>query len=663
MAATLDKDTIVKHSFWVLAGGYVVLVLACLVVLKTSVGDTVRKEKEDMEKAEAVVKGINDPKNQSFVDAYKKQDEVVDKKKDEVWGKAWETQKDMMTWPRDLQADFQKKYKYFGDPIDPFDRNKFDGQYASQEEEVWQVVQPVMPNGEGVVQCKGDWAEVLQLDRSFPQKPPTKDDIWLAQEDLWIKREMLRIIRDANQSVARFKEVGAEPPAEPNSQPVKAQASADKNAKAAASTSEPEAQARAVPPAGGGPKNKDAKGAKPTAPAPAAAAPKSDPNHKVLKNPNWTLALALVGPEGGKYFLRGKLINSGKRKQSLDTKFKVFLQDPRTVNDPSGVVLSPTGLPLAVGESKAINEPVPEQNAIDGLFGAEQILDWRTAAVKRLDVLQLMYPSSRTAAKMLKPPRFLAEKPSGDSGDSSGDAGDAAPGQPAGGTPLPGAAAGPATATLNGLTINRYTDVSDQVRHMPVAMVVVVDEEHLPELLAAFVNSKLRIQITQYHWQHCREPMNPRNAGDETPPPFIPGGGREPRAGPGFVPSPGRSPPGTIGGQKYAANNPLLGRGGASGFVPGMRPRGPAYGPPRPHATGVGAPGPIRSGPIGGPGFRPATPGITGDQEEEQEDLNLLEVAVYGLASLYERYPPAPPKPADQGTTEDKSAAGSTGGN
>ena len=78
--------------------------------------------------------------------------------------------------------------------------------------------------------------------------------------------------------------------------------------------------------------------------------------------------------------------------------------------------------------------------------------------------------------------------------------------------------------TLNGLIINRYTDVSDQVRHMPVAMVVVVDEEHLPELLAAFVNSKLRIQITQYHWQHCREPMNPRNAGEETPP-FIPGGG------------------------------------------------------------------------------------------------------------------------------------------
>jgi hypothetical protein len=55
-------------------------------------------------------------------------------------------------------------------------------------------------------------------------------------------------------------------------------------------------------------------------------------------------------------------------------------------------------------------------------------------------------------------------------------------------------------------------------------------------------------------------------------------------------------------------------------------------------------------------------PGTVSDEDEEQEDLNLLEVAVYGLASLYERYPPAPKKP-EQGTPEEKPAASSTGGN
>src|SRR5260370_28140797 len=104
MAATLDKDTLVKHSFWILAGCYVVLVLACLALLMTSVGDAVRKEEDELKNAEKKVKDINDPKNQSVVDAYSKQDQIVNDKKDEVWGKAWKTQEDMMTWPRDLQT-------------------------------------------------------------------------------------------------------------------------------------------------------------------------------------------------------------------------------------------------------------------------------------------------------------------------------------------------------------------------------------------------------------------------------------------------------------------------------------------------------------------------------------------------------------------------------
>lgn len=55
--------------------------------------------------------------------------------------------------------------------------------------------------------------------------------------------------------------------------------------------------------------------------------------------------------------------------------------------------------------------------------------------------------------------------------------------------------------------------------------------------------------------------------------------------------------------------------------------------------------------------------GSVGSEDEEQEDLNLLEVAVYGLASIYERYPPAP-KPAEPSSTPDdkQPAAGAPGG-
>lgn len=220
----------------------------------------------------------------------------------------------------------------------------------------------------------------------------------------------------------------------------------------------------------------------------------------------------------------------------------------------------------------------------------------------------------------------------------------------------------PVTTTLNNLDINRYTDVSDQVRHMPVAMVVVVDEEHVPELLAAFVNSKLRIQITQYHWQHCRDHMNPANM-EETPQNAPMPGTRERTAMPGPISSgPTRSSQGTIAGQRYGVNNPaLLGRPGGgerSGRMPGPMPSAGRM-------PGPGPSGPQRPyGPAGGPFNRgPTSSGAVSEDEDEQEDLNLLEVAVYGLASLYERYPPAPKAPEQPATSEEKPTASPTGGN
>src|SRR5690349_8766389 len=104
MAASLDKETLAKHGFWFLVGGYVLLVLGCLAVLATSVSDSVRKEQDELKKSEDLVKGVKGDANQTVVDAYKKQDDLVDSKRNEVWGKAWRTQEDMMTWPRDLQA-------------------------------------------------------------------------------------------------------------------------------------------------------------------------------------------------------------------------------------------------------------------------------------------------------------------------------------------------------------------------------------------------------------------------------------------------------------------------------------------------------------------------------------------------------------------------------
>src|SRR5207248_2814888 len=169
------------------------------------------------------------------------------------------------------------------------------------------------------------------------------------------------------------KEVTPESASEKDNKEVKAGPVAEKDTKSA--KAEPAAL------------EKDQTPAKPIPPA-----TKGDPNHKIFRNPYWEFDLTLAGTDRGKYVLRGKLTNLTKRKQALDIKFKVFLQDPNTVADPSFVELTVADLPLAAGDSKEIaNQPVPEQKAIEGLFGVEQVLNWKTAAVKRLDQLQLMF--------------------------------------------------------------------------------------------------------------------------------------------------------------------------------------------------------------------------------------------------------------------------------
>jgi hypothetical protein len=65
---------------------------------------------------------------------------------------------------------------------------------------------------------------------------------------------------------------------------------------------------------------------------------------------------------------------------------------------------------------------------------------------------------------------------------------------------------------------------------------------------------------------------------------------------------------------------------------------------------GMPPPGGMSGSPFGGSGmpaggmggFFPG--GFGGPSAVEQSDPNLIDVAVYGIASLYERYPPKPPK-------------------
>ena len=667
MAVKFDKDLILKHRFWILIGVFVILALVPPFLLTTSVSDAVEKKRGEYDNAKKAVDGITTPKNEKWVAAAEKKDGYVADKKKEMHEKAWRSQAGMMTYPESLAPIMQPKY--FGDSIEYHDLDKYGRDYNTQLKDAVVDVQPLLPQEgfeNGVVQFAGNSINgVLKLDVAFEKPLPSKEDFWLAQEDLWMKRELLRIIRDANDSVARFHAADEEqPPAE-----VKKPAAAGEAKPAEPTQANPAPAADAKPGSATEPKPAEgtppaatpADGAAPPAPKPApkpVAKKPVDLNHRIFRNQHWELDLTLKPDQSNKKFsVGGTIKNIGHRRRPLnDVTFKVLLQ-PGT--NASGIGLQMSREPLACLETATIapKEFNIDLVAYDGLYGVEEILTWKTAPVKRIDALELDYESSRMASRGLKPPRWYTPPPDAAPTDAGEAGGKAAMMGGMGGPGGPGGGSGAPLVSKSGLRLNRYLDTNEQVRHMPVGMVVIADDEHLAELLSAFTNSRLRIQVTQCHWQVCRDKMAPVELSPSSGPgaPATPGLGALANRGPsgkgmgmgmglGDVRGPGARgnsnnnmfrPPGN-----RPDGNMVIGSRGGSG--PGGRPAGFS----RP-GSGMAPGGGLAGTGLGGAGLKGGFPGAnSAADDEEEESLNLLEVAVYGIASIYEKYPPKPPEAA-----------------
>jgi hypothetical protein len=367
-----------------------------------------------------------------------------------------------------------------------------------------------------------------------------------------------------------------------------------------------------------------------------------DRNHKVFRNPFWELDLTLARNAKNEYVLRGKVTNIGKHREPLDA-FLVYLTNPPFDPAAKGAFLAIEHEPVPVRESVEIKETKIDQNlSIDGITGVEQVLTWRTAPVKRIDQLLIDYKSSRNAGRALRPPPWI-EKATADttapSGGSTGvPSGGAMSGAPpemkgsmdammrGGGAKFGGGSGGQGgDKSKNGLELNRYTDPDDKlanrlnpVRHMPVAMVVILDEDQIHEFLGAFANSKLRIQVLQCHWHHTREKIKPQSEGTGTV--------ADKGAKTGGTRPPGGKVPGegTMGGM-------MAGQGRMMGGMAGM----------------MGMKGMTGMMPGGISGLANLN---RGQEDEEEAEATLVEVSVYGLGSIYSKFPPKPEETA--GTTQ-----------
>ena len=196
---------------------------------------------------------------------------------------------------------------------------------------------------------------------------------------------------------------------------------------------------------------------------------------------------------------------------------------------------------------------------------------------------------------------------------------------PAGGAPgMPAGAMPPRTeeSKVNKISRLRYMHVTPQCRHLPIAMRLVVDQSNIHEILAAVANSALRIQVTQVQMQHAgggatanRNPLPMAGGmvgmfGVAGGPPMA--GGPPPMTGgnPGMIPPPA------------FAGFMLGGRMGGGG---GMSP---------PKGVGPEAGDDVKGGAVKG-----------GTGAKVIDGAQLVEITIYGIATLYERFPPRPGTP------------------
>jgi hypothetical protein len=707
-----DKDQLLKHHFWILVGLSVPFALVAILLLVTSVSGNIATLRSGLLKT----LGLGKQSTHRPEEVKEKQIEAdfLVKKETEAWKKAFLEQESLLRWPRKIEATYHfadglfandvhviklpaektdwpadkpgelihgmliaadeskfeivdkdgknrytffatpkvqqrdgvtddrgekkglsfaslaqlnpketalavsyQKTRYFNDRLTYGERRDYAKAYLSQIPPILRMVDPVRiekdedgkPRLTGVVQLRSSGWTFEATDRDYdeiPDKvkdkliPPEdskflrflgkewntektdiSDEAWIAQEDLWIQTEIYRLIRAANDSLSSFTEVAR-----------------DNNTKTV-----------------------------------------------TYKNPYLAITMQLKNANT----LELHIANQLNRRQKIETmKVRARFVDPKVkaesevfaivtkTNDADP--LQPKG-DRKDGDKRTITVALKQGPRRDGIFGLEQVLTWETAAVKRIEQIAIGMSDdvAQSQKNMSISLRALIEKKPEEAPAASKDGG-----MPQGGSNVgpktgtgvglgapPGAfgAGGAATALDHGFTAERYQEVTPQFRRLPVAVVLIVDQNQVDRVLTAFNNSRLRFLMSQVLLNHYTKSVKPDMPADKADD-GSPSGGVPPGPGPGPGPGPARP----MGGSAFpgAGKSPM----GGSAFPGAGKSPGGSFFP----GGGIGPMGP------GGYG----APAVTATDELEAN----MELVIYGVVTLYERYPPR----AAQGTTASPTA-------
>lgn len=640
--AQINKELLKKHHFWIVAGLVPLLVLIGVLLVWSGAGGAIAAGQATIKTAEDGIKGKM-PKGQGPIKLLEENKSVVASKKDKLWEFNWNEQKEIFKGLTDREG---KLATFLQDPKNPKVALKFgdplpDENYqytAFKKPEVYLKAYEDEVEKTKPTQFNGPWSSILRYVPDWTDTKPQSYMLWLALEDLWIQRGMLEPIRDVTRSMGEFKPVDTKGP-----------------------------DGKPLPP-----------GLK-----------------RTFQSRLWKLDLEVV-KNGSTRAITGKITNITDRLQLFGLgnlmKLNVYFDDSPNPVDyriegefcESKKEMVITYVPLA--------HDLPPDRDPQAIVRVEQVFDARTVPVKRIDAIEIGKTSNRHVSASLKAPKFAPVKvaataTSPDGGDGGMGAGPAAGGRGLG-APSPGGlglggpsgAGGPGVgmggmgmggaAAMGGLEgyfemrKPRYLETTDQVRRVPVAIKVVADSMFIQDLLTSYSNSKLRFQIAQVHYNRFRGTLAmPQSGGpgtggqggfgdsggggimfgggffggDDSMGMGGPGGGR-----PGMM-MPGAPMGGNSGGGRPGMMMPGAPMGGSPGSPDGGRPGGEGYGGAMPG-------GPAGFGSLGGGFGMMNSTGLA----DSQATAGLVEVTIYGVCSLYERFaPPVDPNAIPTGAANE----------
>ncbi len=648
-----------KHHFWILFGLAPLFTLIGACTMTSNVGGKIEEKEGGIKTALDALNKKNNPKPKSLIAEAEREFAKVGTKKEELHKFNWERQRALYTWPAgspNKLKPIEKLNLKFGDPLPntegEFDEFREPAVYLNEYSSLRGKDIKKDAKGTGMAdlvaptQFLGGWQARLRYVSEWKEGAIDPNEIWLAMEDLWVQRSLLSAVRAVNDDSAAFRRAKREEP-------------------------RPEDRDKLVPRTYAVDTTYDDRGNKIDASGRIVPTPDDEKTKAVFRSRTWAVELEVV-TEGNARRLAGKLVNLTDKLQLLGNgntmKLNVWFSKAPTAQPMEfkiggeylagfGAIKRENGADVLANEAAVV--PLPDHVIPVALQGAdfqiarvEQVFDARTVPIKRIDGLALGYLDSRSAAAALKQPEFIKDPPADpNAGTGTGtgmiEMGPMGPGLGPIGPPgvlgpgtEPGAGPGGAQATgrtyggpitnkqLLEATKKRYLDLTKEVRRMPVALVLVVDQSYIQDVLLAFSNSPLRFQITQLSWTRFRGAL----AGVAA----------------------------TSGGTGQSGEFEIS--RGSFGFSGGADPDdrrpigGSSLGPIGPGGIGPGGigPGPIGPGPgMGPPGMGPgydSGQSQGGAVSESQITSGLVELSIYGIVSLYEKY--VDPKEAEAAAKE-----------